>query len=305
VSFTVTPPLNTIAAVEATIDASTHGDAVTDPIPLTLLAAFNLGDMTPGNAWEDLLDVLADKGKFVALDLSACAMSGTEFAPYTASATGEDKVVSLTLPTAALTMTDGTIGDSPFKHFTALTTVSGANITAVSEYAFTQCTALASVDFPKATTIGNNAFSGCHALASVASTDFPKVETLGESAFNDCTALASVDFPEVKTIGNTAFMNCSRLASVSIPAVETVTGPQSFNNVGTDTSVTSFSITIKADCTFNGDNNLVWGGSRDAPGVAFKTVYDATSVGSTSKAAQAGGTYTCDTSTGTWTYSAP
>jgi hypothetical protein len=101
-----------------------------------------------------------------------------------------------------------------------------------------------------------------------------------------------------ETIGDYAFFNCNRLASVSIPAAEAVTGIYSFYRVGINASVTEFRITIKANCTFNddGDPDLQWGS-----GAAFKTVYDGSTIGG----AKAGGTYTCNTSTGAWTYSAP
>jgi hypothetical protein len=62
--------------------------------------------------------------------------------------------------------------------------------------------------------------------------------------------------------------------------------------VGTGASVTVFTITIKANYTFNDDatpDDLWWGSS-----VAFKTVYDGASIGG----AQAGGTYTYTKSPG-------
>jgi hypothetical protein len=197
---------------------------------------------------------------------------GTEFAPYKATATGEDKVVSLVLPDAARTITARTSSPWTFSNFTALKEVSGAGITAVSNNAFREHTALTSASFPAATSIGTN-------------------------AFYQCAALASASFPVATDIGDSAFANCTALASVNIPAAETVTGGSSFYGVGTAADVTTFTITIKANCTFNDTttllnltpNDLVWNS-----GTPFKTYYESNG--------SAGGTYTCNTSTGVWTY---
>jgi hypothetical protein len=83
---------------------------------------------------------------------------------------------------------------------------------------------------------------------------------------------------------------------------ETVTGNDSFYNVGTDASVTVFSITIKANCTYNDDSppDDLYGTSSNRWSAAFKTVYDTGSVsGGTTKA---GGTYTYTKADSTWRY---
>jgi hypothetical protein len=173
-----------------------------------------------GTGWSNLLAEIAAAGKYVALDLSACTMSGTEFDPDSSSSTGKALIVSLVLPSAATSIKVGTYSDPTFKYFTALKTVSGENITTVGDYAFKGCTALTSVSLPQATSIGEYAFDGCTALTSV---DLPRAETIGDLyAFAYCTALTSVSLPQATYIGVAAFEGCTALTSVSLPQAQTI-----------------------------------------------------------------------------------
>jgi hypothetical protein len=187
----------------------------------------------------NLLSAIGTAGKYVALDLSSCTMTGT-FDPGTAN-TGEKYIVSLVLPDAATGIKAGSSPASTFKNFTALKSVSGEGVKTVGEYAFRSCTGLTSVDLPAATSIsyaafsyctglttvdlpaatslGNNAFAGCTGLTSV---DLPAATSIDYYAFYGCTGLTTVDFPAAISIGNSAFEDCTGLTTVNLPAATSI-----------------------------------------------------------------------------------
>jgi hypothetical protein len=215
--------------VAAYLAAAPGGRSAGDPVPLTV--QFALGTMTEaGSGWRVLLAAIESAGKYTALDLSACGMTGTEFAPDDTVDTGKARIVSLVLPAAAASIGAGRDNDddlssglfiAAFRHFNALTTVSGANITSIGYAAFAGCTALTEVSFPAAATIGDSAFYGCTGLTEVS---LPKAATIGDNAFQGCTGLTEVSLPEAETISFAAFCGCTGLTSVSIPKAATIKG---------------------------------------------------------------------------------
>jgi uncharacterized repeat protein (TIGR02543 family) len=136
-----------------------------DPIPLTPPA----DSLTTGGGWAGLMAGIQSAGKYVALDLSACAMTGTEFdaAPGESDA-GESFIVSLILPDAATSIKQGDYIDGwkgHFRRFTNLANMRGDNITTIEQYAFAYCTSLTTVSFPEAISIGYWAFANTGAGA--------------------------------------------------------------------------------------------------------------------------------------------
>jgi hypothetical protein len=192
-----------------------YGAAATNPIPLPL--AINLS----GNGWTDLLSTIAGKDKYIALDLTDCGMGGTVFDPQSgASDVGESKIVTLTLPTAATSIKEGTWWDNPsFEHFTALTELRAFAVETVGVGAFAECPVLETVSLPAAKTIGEYAFYVCTALAKA---NLPAATSIGDGAFSNCHALATVSLPAVTTIGYAAFAYCYALESASLPAAKTI-----------------------------------------------------------------------------------
>jgi hypothetical protein len=118
------------------------GESADDP----LLFVVNL-ELAAGG-WESLLSTIASSGKYVSLDLSACTMDGTEFDPGTA--TGADKITALVLPDAAESIKAGADNNATFKAFTGLTSISGAGVETIGDYAFLRCTDLTEVSLPAA-----------------------------------------------------------------------------------------------------------------------------------------------------------
>jgi hypothetical protein len=85
------------------LDDLADGGGHDNPIPLMLN-----NDLANGG-WESVLSAIVTADKYVSLDLSACAMDGTEFDPVTA---GADKITALVLPDAAKSIQAG-IFDNP------------------------------------------------------------------------------------------------------------------------------------------------------------------------------------------------
>jgi hypothetical protein len=188
------------------------GDSPAAPASLSLPAAFDAF-----NNWNTLTTAIDRAGKYVALDLSACTISGGTFTGATGS--GVDKIVSLVLPPGATTIS------GYFSGYTSLTSISGTGVTNISVNAFYRCTALTTANFPAATSIGNNAFRDCSNLSSV---DFRAVTIIGQGAFYECSALTTANFPAATSIGNNAFQDCSNLSSVDFQLATTI-GESAFN----------------------------------------------------------------------------
>ena len=234
VTVTVTePPVTTvtsIAGIRAYLLAASGGLTADDPAPLKV--QLHLPHALEG--WTALLDEIQNAGRFVALDLSASTISGTEYDPGTANS-GKSWIVSLVLPNAATSVKAGSGTNSSFMYFTALTSVSGSAVETIGTYAFRYRDALTTVSFPAATSIGDSAFSNCEALTSVI---LPAATSIGNYAFNLCEALTSVSLPAATSIGDYAFNLCEALTSVSLPAATSI-GNYAFNATdGTALTVT-------------------------------------------------------------------
>ncbi|MDR1898954.1 MAG: leucine-rich repeat domain-containing protein [Treponema sp.] len=210
------------AAIAAAALAGKDGNSAANAVPLTI--AIDLGTM-PGTAWQDLLTAIATANKYVALDLSACGITG-DFDPGSAN-TGEPLITALTLPGAATGITGS------FYYFTALTEIHGSNVDSIGLVAFYGCTSLTTVYLPAATSIGDSAFSGCSALTTA---NLPQAASIGDGAFYNCTGLTTVNLPAATSIGDSAFSGCSALTTVNLPAATSI-GTNAFDGCSGLTSV--------------------------------------------------------------------
>ncbi|MDR1231175.1 MAG: leucine-rich repeat domain-containing protein [Spirochaetaceae bacterium] len=231
-------PLTSIAVVAAQLAAATGGISPVNPVSL-VITLDDLEDLT--NGWRELLYAIQYANKYVALDLSACCPDDHygEFDPDNSISTGKDKIVSLVLPNTATNIrvgfTEGVGYGATFKHFTALKSVSGSNITSMTssnfptsgESAFSGCTALETADFPKAETIGNVAFYNC----PLTTVNLPKVETIGAQALDQWSG---VIHPLAITFGSTAptvgGMMFSQVKSSKTVTVRVPVGASGYDN---------------------------------------------------------------------------
>jgi predicted RNA-binding protein with PUA-like domain len=256
---TKTPVTYTIAEFEKSLSESYNGyDAYSSPVAVKVVMNLDV-------YWASILATIAEKGKYVALDLSDCTMNGTEFDLVYAA--GKDKIRSLILPNAArsiwilvshysvLEKLEGknidSIGEQAFAGCYNLRTVSFPQVTSIGEQAFASCSYLETVSFPQATSIGEQAFDGCYNLTTVS---FPKVESISDYVFNSCN-LRTVSFPQVTSIGEQAFANCSYLTTVSFPKVESI-GKSAFDGCNNLTTVSFPQATSIGEKAFNSCNNL-------------------------------------------------
>ncbi|MDR1373944.1 MAG: leucine-rich repeat domain-containing protein [Treponema sp.] len=252
-------PLASDANIGTYLSAASGGANVADPVILPV--NINLADISTG--WTALLTTIQSKGKFVALDLSACT-GMTEFDPDNTSSTGKDKIVSLILPNAATSVKAGAdSSNATFKNFTALKSVTGAAITSIGNGAFAYCTGLGSVSLPAATSIAAWAFVDCTGLTTVS---LPGLVTIDGNPFYGCTALttitiapgnpvwkfedgkliskdgktlagyygsdSAITLPAVTSVADAAFGGCTGLTTVSLPAATSI-GSQAFDVTGT------------------------------------------------------------------------
>jgi hypothetical protein len=289
--------IKSVAIARLYIAAAPGGDAST-PVYLPVEI-----DLVPAN-WEDLLDAINAAKEYVALDLSACPMHGTEFDPGT-NATGESKIVSLVLPDAAVSIKEGNYENATtFKNFTGLKNISGVNVKTVDGWTFIECPDLTEVSFPAATSIGNGAFRDCKALTDV---ELPAATSIGDFAFYECTALTSVELPAATSIGSKAFYECTALTSVELPAATSI-GDSAYYYCLALTSVNlpaATSIGNAAFCYCAKLTNVYLGGAVPSLGcrifynVSSLTVHVRVPAGASAWADQTG-TFTGDDSSGKW-----
>jgi hypothetical protein len=221
---------NVFDAAIAAAPAGKDGESPENAVPAAL--CLDLGAMEDiDTAWEQLLEAIKNTEKFVALDLSACALKGGLFDPGTAE-TGKGKIASLTLPGAAAGI--AARDEIPaFQHFAALEEVHGANIGTVGGFAFYGCAALRAVNLPAVTHIGDYAFdyTGGAALTVTLGATPP---TVGVGIFNGVAAAKTV----------TVRVPSAALAAYGAP----VSGPDT------------------AECWANGFRGMGWNGSGFAGG---------------------------------------
>jgi hypothetical protein len=243
--FSSVKPIKGIETLLAYLSSQPPNTAA-NPYPVDL----GVLNLTTDLTLAQLFQALNQAGRYVALDLSSCAMSGTEFNPGRAN-TGEKYIVSLVLPEAATSIRAGSSDNSTFRYFTALKSVTGNEVVTLREdaflyfypletidlpkaininsYAFFSCYELTTVYLPKAETISNQAFRVCTALKTL---DLPSVTSIDQLVFSYCTALTTVDLPNAITIGNEAFQGCAALIKISLPSATNI-GSGAFNYSGT------------------------------------------------------------------------
>jgi len=233
---------DSIAVLEAALAAHTGGATVNNPI--TLVLSFDLGTMTENSSnWQKMLGVIADKNKFVALNLSNCTMNVSKvFDPDYSVSAGKSKIVSIILPNIADKIKEGSsLTFRAFNYFTNLSYITGSNVTEIGHFAFHNCTSLKSVDFPKTTIIGGRAFYICSKLESI---NFPKATNIGVSVFDytGTTALTITFGENPPIVGEDIFyyVNVTKNVTVKIPdtakgsyGYDASKGPTYFDNSNT------------------------------------------------------------------------
>jgi len=220
--------------------------------------SFSLGlyldDMGSGSKWQELLDLLNDKGRFVNLNLSECEMSaGKEFNPKRSDKTGEKYIVSLVLPKEADSIAAGTELNPTFKLFENLSSVGGEGFIRINAWAFYGMSTLTKVSFPNAIAINQEAFGNCTSLITF---DSHFLGSIGDSAFSGCSSLRSVSFDLVQLIYEKAFFQCFQLQNAKFPSVKFI-GASAFNGCGQLATGINFSaVTEIGDKAFYGCEKL-------------------------------------------------
>jgi hypothetical protein len=202
--------------------------------------------------WFEILDSIAENGKYVSLDLSNATLpvepnpTGgliiadvkdgvttahyVAFDPFPAAASGKNFILSIILPEEAQMVNqavkDNEINDdeeeventkkySAFRSFTNLRSVTGKNVTLIGNFAFADCTSLKIGDFPR---VGHEVTDielkdSTNSMAKGFRVD------IGRYAFMGCTGLKDVKFNLAAVIGGNAFKGCTSLAKIDFPNV--------------------------------------------------------------------------------------
>jgi uncharacterized repeat protein (TIGR02543 family) len=239
--------------------------------------------------WRAILTEINVAGKDVNLDLSACTRSDAStggglrsdgtFDPIYDFSTGKNRIVSLILPDAAISIVDSTDTEYPtFRGFSSLENVSASMVTTIGDEAFNRCTNLTSANFQAVTVIKGGAFNRCTNLTSA---NFPAVTVIKGGAFSRCTSLTDVNFPVVTTIGENAFANCTSLTDVNFPVVTTIDG-EAFENCTSLTDVNFPVVTTIGGLAFSNCTKLVNVSLPVINNIGYLAFYNCTSLTSVS-----------------------
>lgn len=186
---------------------------------------------------EDVNAIIEKAGKFVALDISACAVPNDTIAGFSGIS---GYVKGIILPDIVTSIADDT-----FDKDSGLTSITiPASVTSVTEDAFDGCTGLENiiVDGKNATfsSVEGVLFNKdktelvlCPEGKSGTYTIPATVTVISDSAFEACKLLTSVVIPpSVTTIGKGAFARCEGLTSLDIPDSVTSVGDGAFKGSG-------------------------------------------------------------------------
>jgi hypothetical protein len=266
-----------VAAALAYLNAHSDGNTADKSVPLKLNV--NLASYTDN--WDVLVVGLSAAGKYAALDLSLCSMSGTEFDLYHDTDPdpndGRKYIVSLVLPNSAASIVNsgnyiippeyppiivpGGTGSGPGSAPSVAD--SGGYMPYYNEIPIIEnsdYSSLKTVSGANVETIESSAFSYCTSLTTVF---FPKVTSIKggnnygtRGPFQGCMSLTSAAFPEATSIGEWAFDGCTSLASVDFPEAISIWHCAFFGC----TSLTTVSFpkvtTIKSSYAFGGCTSL-------------------------------------------------
>ena len=224
--------------------------------PLSLRLSIDLQNMLADESgWKKLLKIINTQGKYVALDLSNCKMSGTEFNPDVKFEDGKKFIISIILPDVTESIVEANIeldrrgrvsSPSTFQYFSKLELSIPSKVTFIGYPIFTYCSNIASISFKKGsqlegidwsafsdsklvtitipasvTYIDQGAFSGCKNLINVIFEHGSLLNKVGVQAFAFCDNLETITIPSsVSFIEDMAFEDCSNLKSITIFAVD-------------------------------------------------------------------------------------
>ena len=255
--------LYSLDSVQDYLNGASGGKTAVSPLRLKLI--LDLGNMSAGSGWHELLSHIDLAEKYVELNLSACTITGAVwFNPDSSTSSGKNRIVSMVLPDDnAITIPAGTDTLATFAHFTVLRSIKGGAYTgSIGAYAFSGCTSLVGVNFPaNEANLGDYAFRNCSSLASV---KLPKSKIIGSGAFRGCTGLRTVNIPLVEQIGSNAFYNTGTAAlTINLGADAPTLDIKIFE------TVTAKTVTVKVPSgaigytPFSGTNVTVSSGSGD------------------------------------------
>jgi len=239
------------------LNEHTGGTSAANSILLPL--AYDLGNMPEiGSGWRNLLDVIEAAGKYVALDLSGCTMTGTDFDPGYSVATGKDKIVSIDLPDVAASIAAGSGSGGSFMYFSSLTAVTAKYVLTVGNQAF----------YDPANHPGYSPSANPPAVSSLTTVSLPSATNIGYAAFSYCNGLTTMSFSASADISYNPFNGCLNLTTFKLFGTgplsviedgkaivrnntELITYPSASGNITINT-ITSISDNAFARCVLTG-----------------------------------------------------
>jgi len=213
------PDIDVDPTLEEIIAAMLSEQEGTKDTPAVLKLDVEIGNMTDTNGnWHRILKVIETSGKYVDLDLSACAMLYYFFDPDYRITGGKNLIIKITLPDAATEIIGVEINvaneQRAFIRFTNLEFVSGKNIIHIGSYAFRNLIRLKEADFQNLKNIDSTVFANCTSLTKI---DFPLLDSIGEYSFSGCSDLKTANLPELTEVKPYTFYECSKLETAFIP----------------------------------------------------------------------------------------
>ena len=161
-------------------------------------------------------------------------------------------------PSGAVDLGDTeTVAQYALSYRTALTSVTGSNVTDVQASGFAY-SAIESITLPFVTTIGQYAFQSCRSLTTV---HLPRTN-LQAFVFLDASAVEFLFLPSAISLGMGCFQRCTNLKTVILPAIRSLnTGNVFFGDANLKTIVLGYDSVVGCNASMFGQTPFASGGS--------------------------------------------
>lgn len=161
-------------------------------------------------------------------------------------------------PSGAVDLGDTvTVAEYAFTHRTAMTSVTGANVTDVKTEGFSY-NSITSAFFPQVTTLGQYAFRACPNLKTV---HLPRAN-MNSLVFLDASAIEFLYLPSAVSIGSGVFQRCTSLETVILPAIRSLNAGNIFvGDTNLKTVVLGYDSVVDCNASMFGQTPFASGGS--------------------------------------------
>ena len=253
--------------VLATKDKLVRDDITVNPAPTEILSTDHNGTFTPSDGhvgfYQVDVDVNPDLRPLSVNENGSYQPDGFDgYSDVTVNVPSADYTIEELAeglqPSGAVDLGDTvTVAKHALSYRSALTSVTGSNVTNVQESGF-MSSAVESVILPLVTTVGPYAFQACRSLKTVR---LPRTN-LTTFVFLDASAVEFLFLPSAIGLGMGCFQRCTNLQTVILPAIRSLnTGNVFVGDANLKTIVLGYDSVVDCNASMFGQTPFASGGS--------------------------------------------